>query len=126
MGRVIEAVDAGQITLIVSTVHIVEARGEGRGQPVDVDREARLLGLFDNERVVLVEFDRSVARRARTYTRSLTLNNYDAVHMASAVEAGADVFFSTDKDFPYDSDVDGVWVSKPYNLFSPDLFLTDG
>jgi predicted nucleic acid-binding protein len=125
LARVIEAVDAGQVELYISAILIVEARGERRGEPVDEQRESRLRGLFDNPRVTLVEFDRSVALRARDYARRFGLKNYDAIHLASAADAGVEVLYSTDGDFPFDSDVDGVWVSKPYNPFGEDLFSHD-
>jgi predicted nucleic acid-binding protein len=42
------------------------------------------------------------------------LGNYDAIHLASAVAAGADVLMTADKGFPRGRQVEGVWVDEPY------------
>jgi predicted nucleic acid-binding protein len=63
---------------------------------------------------VQIDFHRGVALRARQYAQQHGLKNYDAIHLASAVDASADVLMTTDKGFPIGQSVDGVWVDQPY------------
>jgi predicted nucleic acid-binding protein len=61
-----------------------------------------------------VDIHDGVLLRARRYAQSHRLHNYDAVHMACAVEASVGVLMTSDKDFPRGQHIDGVWVDEPY------------
>lgn len=122
IGRVIETIDAGQAELIISPLLLVECRGQPRNGPVDEDLERRILDILDNPRHTPVEFTRTVALKARELALRCGMRNYDAIHLAHAVMAGADVLMTTDKGFPLDSDVEGVWVCAPYYWGAPTLF----
>ncbi len=54
------------------------------------------------------------------------MKNYDAIHLAHAIMAKADVLMTTDKGFPLDTEVDGVWVCEPYYWGEPSLFDATG
>lgn len=122
IGRVIEAVDAGQAELIISPLLLVECRGQPRKGLVDEDLEGRILGILDNPRHTPVEFTRSVALKARELALRHGMKNYDAIHLAHAIMAGADVLMTTDKGFPLEAEVDGVWIGAPYFWGDPTLF----
>ncbi len=122
IARVINAVDAGQVDLIISPLLLVECRGQPRKGPVDTDIEERMLKILDNPRHLMVEFTRSIAIKARGLALQHGMKNYDAIHLAHAVVAGADVLMTTDEGFPLETDVDGVWVGKPYSWGAPSLF----
>ncbi|WP_433263298.1 type II toxin-antitoxin system VapC family toxin [Micromonospora vinacea] len=70
------------------------------------------------------EFARWVALHARRLAHQYRLKNFDAIHVASAVEADANVFMSADKDFPQGQLIEGVWVDEPYEPGDPPLFST--
>ena len=63
-----------------------------------------------------------MAIRARQYAQLHRLRNYDAIHLASAVEARADVLMTWDRDFPHGQTIDGVWIDVPYEPGEPSLF----
>lgn len=125
VGRVIEAVDAGEAELIISPLLLVECRGQPRSGPVDEELERRLLGILDNPRHTPVEFTRSVALKARDLALRHGMKNYDAIHLAHAIMAEAEVLMTTDNGFPLKTEVDGVWVGKPYYWGPPTLFADE-
>ena len=122
IGRVIEAVDAGQAELIISPLLLVECRGQPRKGPVDEDLERRILDVLDNPKHTPVEFTRSVALKARELALRRGMKNYDAIHLAHAIMAEADVLMTTDKGFPLETEVEGVWIGAPYFWGDPTLF----
>lgn len=125
IGRVIQAIDTGQADLIISPLLLVECRGQPRKDPVDEDLERRMVDLLDNPRHTPVEFTRAVALMARHLALRHGMKNYDAIHLAHAVVAGADVLMTSDEGFPLESEVDGVWVCEPYIWGDPTLFDED-
>ncbi|MGH3851080.1 MAG: type II toxin-antitoxin system VapC family toxin [Pseudonocardiaceae bacterium] len=122
IGRIIEAVDAGQAELIISPLLLVECRAKPRNEPADEDLERRILDILDNPRHTPVEFTRTVALKARELALRHGMKNYDAIHLAHAIMAEVDVLMTYDKGFPQDSDVEGVWVCAPYYWGAPTLF----
>jgi predicted nucleic acid-binding protein len=122
VGRVIEAVDAGEAELIISPLLLVECRGQPRSGLIDEELERRLLGILDNPRHTPVEFTRAVALKARDLALRHRMKNYDAIHLAHAIMAEAEVLMTTDKGFPLETEVDGVWVGKPYYWGPATLF----
>ena len=120
---ILAEIEKGRYTLIASTACLVEVRGGGHREPIDPLVEKRIRGFLEGPRVILVELDRAVGLKAREFAQTLNLKTWDAVHLASAVVGQADVFMTLDlADFPMDSDVEGVWVTKPYQLDGPNLF----
>jgi predicted nucleic acid-binding protein len=117
VAEVLRLVDSKRLTVYGSPVTLVEVRGQRRGQRNgEIDR--RILADLDSPRLNLVEFSRHVALRAREYVGRHGLKPMDAIHLASAVEAGADVMWTCDRDFRklWQSRVDGVWVDEPYEF----------
>jgi predicted nucleic acid-binding protein len=113
---------AGRIELYISALTYVEVRGAGRNDPYDADVDQAILAALDSPSFMIVEFYRGLAIRARQYTQTLRLKNYDAIHLASATEAQADVFMTWDTDFARGTAVDGVWIDEPYEPGDPPLF----
>lgn len=86
-----------------------------------------LLDLLTSKNVTPVEFDQEVALKARELRlRKIVTPARDAIHLASAIVAAADVLMTWDgKDFPLGRTIEGVYVSEPYLLGDPDLFTGD-
>ncbi|RLK13337.1 putative nucleic acid-binding protein [Micromonospora sp. M71_S20] len=114
--------DAGQVTVMTSPLILVEVRGAPRSADFDMARENRVRRMIDNPRLLLVEFDRPVALKARDLSWRYRLKPADAIHLASAVIGEANAFMTFDGGFPCGTEVDGVWVDKPYKYGGPDLF----
>lgn len=120
--RVMDAADAGGFVIVASTFSLVECLGQSPSPHHDVGHESRVRTHLDSPRVQLVEFSRHVALHARELHITKQLDLGDSIHMASAIEAGADVLFTFDTDFPLNSYEAGVWVSEPYLPGDPNLF----
>jgi len=119
--RLLALSDAGQLTIMISPLSLVEVRGQGRAS-FDAAKDKQARSLVDNPRFLMIEFDREVAVKARDMVRRFKLKNFDAIHLASAVVGQADTLMTYDKGFPQGQSVDGVWVDEPYTYGGPDLF----
>ena len=83
------SVEAGALTLVTSGAHVVEnARCPHPDRRVHVDDVLALSSHY-------VQGDASVLRRAKRY-EAAGVKRLDALHLASAVEAKADYFCTTD------------------------------
>lgn len=121
IAEVLRLAEARKLTVLISNLTYVEARGWARKDPYPQDLDEECVRLLDSPHLTRVELTRRVAIRARRYAWSRKLNNYDAVHLASAVEYPADVFMTADTDFPIGTTVDGVWIDRPYEPGDPPL-----
>lgn len=86
---IIDRVESGEIELLGS--EILQLETEENPNPVGRRFALDVLGLASRQVVV----DDEIESAARAYER-LGIQPYDALHLASAVEGGADVFCSTD------------------------------
>lgn len=121
--QLLQLADAGRVAVMVSPVSLSEVRGGPyRSGTFDAVKDARALALVDNPRFVLVEYDRTIALKSRDLAVQFGLKPADAVHLASAVVAGAEVFMTCDKGFPRGQLVEQVWVDEPYPYGGPNLF----
>ncbi|KZB86362.1 type II toxin-antitoxin system VapC family toxin [Amycolatopsis regifaucium] len=128
--RIMQANQAGTIALFVSPLLLVEALGQPPASNYDPGVEARVLSFLDSPSLLPIEFDRYTALIARRLVLERGLKTCDAIHLASALSAEADVFLTYDKDdFPIGTQVDDVWVDVPYfpgahepGSQEPDLF----
>lgn len=86
---VVSAIESGQVEVISSDVLRFEAENNPRAYRKDFTR--RVLSLATHDTATTPE----VAARAAVY-EGAGIEPLDAVHLASAVEAGADLFCTTD------------------------------
>ncbi|WP_409186737.1 type II toxin-antitoxin system VapC family toxin [Amycolatopsis sp. VS8301801F10] len=125
--QIMDAADARQFEICTSTFTLVECLGQSPTPRPDVGMEARVQKHLDSPRVTLVEFSREVALQARELHLTKQYRSGDAIHLASAVEAGADVLFTLDNDdFQIGQRVNGVWIDNPYLPGDPNLFDQTG
>jgi predicted nucleic acid-binding protein len=114
--------EAGRIDLYISALSYVEVRGSSLSGPVDGVRDRQIIASLDSPWFKQVEFYRGLALRARRFTQEYKLKNYDAMHLASAAEAGAEVLMTWDQGFPHGRNIEGVWIDQPYEPGDPALF----
>ena len=112
-----------QVRLIASTVMFAEARGHNNG-PHDAAAEQRIRTLLQEPYVSLVDTTRRIGLLARDISVDRPrVKGMDAIHMATAVYADADVFLSRDlKAFIVPEQYRGVWVDEPYEFGGEGLF----
>ncbi|MEW2384504.1 type II toxin-antitoxin system VapC family toxin [Micromonospora sp. NPDC047707] len=119
---ILRLAEARKLEVVISDLSYVEARGWGKGDPYPAELDQKCRNALDSTNLVRVEFSRRIALRAREYAYRHRLGNYDAIHLASAVEAGVNVMMTWDKELLRARYVDGVWIEEPYEIGDPTLF----
>lgn len=88
---IIDRIENGEVELLGS--EILQLETEDNPNPVGRRFALDVLGLASRQ----VKVDGEIESAARAYETS-SIQPYDALHLASAVEGGADVFCTTDDD----------------------------
>jgi predicted nucleic acid-binding protein len=122
VAEILRLADAGRLTIAISMVSFVEVRGTSRSEPYSPEKDRQAIEALSGPHVLTVELHRHVALLARKLGMERGLKTYDAIHLASAIEAEADVLMTNDTKFPVGTFVQGVWVDKPYAPGDPLLF----
>ncbi|MDX3555170.1 type II toxin-antitoxin system VapC family toxin [Streptomyces europaeiscabiei] len=123
----LRAAHSGKVKIIASTAMFAEARATGNGRP-DPAAEKRIRDLLQEPYVALVD----VTRRVGLLSRELgverpRVKGMDALHLATAIEADAEVFLSRDlKAFSTGELYRGVWIEDPYEFGGEGLFQIPG
>lgn len=120
--EILRLAEAGKLTVYISTLSYVEVRGFSNSDPYPPEQDQKCIALLDRAHLVKVEFARRTALRARHFAYQYRLKNFDAVHLASAKEADAEVFMSADADFGKGRFIEGIWIDDVYELGGPNLF----
>ena len=112
--RILHAAERGDLTIVASTFVIAElVHSPGRPELVTPEQDAAIERRFLNDWTELVELDAVIAARARRIAREHGLKPADAVHIATALQADADVFLSWDDHF-LGKTLPGLACRKPY------------
>jgi predicted nucleic acid-binding protein len=111
------------VKIIASTAMFAEARGTGNGRP-DPTAEQRIRNLLQEPYVALVDVTRRVGLLSRDIAvERPRIKGMDALHLATAVEADAEVFLSRNfRDFTSGDRYRGVWLEEPYEYGGEGLF----
>jgi predicted nucleic acid-binding protein len=123
----LRAAHSGKVKIIASTAMFAEARATGNGRP-DPAAEKRIRALLQEPYVALVD----VTRRVGLLSRDLAVERpkvkgMDALHLATAIDASAEVFLSRDlKAFSTGELYRGVWIETPYEFGGEGLFPMPG
>lgn len=104
----------GKLSVVISMISYVEARGYGNSDPYPPELDKQAIDILDHPNLTRVELSRRVALTARRLAHTYPLKNWDAIHLASAIEGGAEVFMTEDSDFRRGESVNGVWIDEPY------------
>lgn len=110
--KVLRAAHRGDIQLVASTMLKIELIG-WHGEVDLAARDALLEQYLDSQDVDWVEVDHFTIGRARELANRYHMRGPDALHLASAVIAGADYLMTYDKRFPLGRRIEGVRVQLP-------------
>lgn len=88
--------EAGELILITSSFTITECAGLPTVRKVDNAASRKMLAFFEQEYIVLRAVERNIAEKAHDYVREHAIKHKDAVHLATAVDAGVEVMFTYD------------------------------
>ena len=115
---ILDAGEAGLITVFTSTVTLVEVRRGTDSLSVSEQSRIRLIdSLFDRSSTRFVDVDRALALSARRIANRYAISTMDAVQVASAEVARCDELFIWDNRIVSKFSVDpmpGLRVREPY------------
>ncbi len=117
------AVDRGEVTLVESTAILTEVLPR-HSRDTEAHQRARagVLALLESPDTQLVDVSIVVARKAgELRARHPGLKTWDAIHLATAILAHADVLIVRDGKFPM-GEYEGVYVSRPFDIDEDKLF----
>ncbi len=92
-----ERAQRGELEIIASAFTLCEV-AKVEGVPLPEEQEQLILDFFENPYVLIQQLDTRVAARTRDIVRRFNLPAKDAVHLASALQAGVAVVYSYDQD----------------------------
>ena len=103
-----------QLIVVESTAALVRARQSDR---ISIATYNSSISLLDNlyARLTIVNIDENLLADACDVTKTEKLRAYDAVHLASALKIGADIFASADADLCRAANRQGL------NIFNPGM-----
>ncbi len=111
---ILSAADHTEIQIVGSTFVAAEViRMKGEDKPLAPEKEREIDVYLRSERILWVELDFSLAIEARHAARAHGLRPADAIHLASALRAKADVLLTYDGDLTRVPDA-GIDVAEPY------------
>ncbi|MFY9782377.1 MAG: type II toxin-antitoxin system VapC family toxin [Acidimicrobiales bacterium] len=98
--QVLDAADKGLIQIVASTFVVTEViRIKGESGYLTEDKESAINQILTSDKILFVELDLTLAFEARRLARVHNLKVVDAVHLASAFRAKADILFRYDNRF---------------------------
>lgn len=96
--EVLRAADDGKIMIVTSALTIAEVLNL-RGHPKLVaDRRADVINFFRNPYIVVRNITRHISESAREYVWDYNVAPKDALHVASAIDAGLNLLNTFDRD----------------------------
>jgi len=114
VGALMEEASAGQWTLVVSAVTMLEVTRQ-KSKPVDPTKYAKIMSFFENPYVFVRELDILLAEKAQKLIYYyLWLHPNDAAHLAAAIDTGCEVFYTYDEELINRFDGEqGLRVQRP-------------
>lgn len=122
---ILKAAESGEIKLVASTLVAAELiYKKDSSVSSDISDPAIDDAINNKNRPILwVEIDFSLATDARRLAREHTLRPNDAIHLAAALRAKADVLLRWDRNFTQLTKIDGIEILDPYWYGDPTLEL---
>ena len=94
--EIIDQAEAGEIQIVTSALTIAEVLWLKGHDRVPVEDREMVRNFFRNEYIVIHEVDRRVAEIAQDVVWDFNIKHKDAIHVATAVDMGADVLDTFD------------------------------
>jgi predicted nucleic acid-binding protein len=110
------AIGRREVVMVASTALLAEVLPAHPSRPRSAEARRKTRDMLRASETDLIDVNTLVADKAAEYRMRYRMKTWDAVHLATAVLGRCDVIFVNDDDFPIDEEVDGVWVSRPYDI----------
>jgi predicted nucleic acid-binding protein len=95
--EVLEAAQDGHILIVTSALTIAEVLALKGAAPIPAENRQVVEDFFRNDYIVVRNITRRVAEKARSYVWDHGVRPKDALHVATAIDAGLDLFNSFDQ-----------------------------
>ncbi len=96
---VIQGCQEGRIKLITSTLTLAEVLFLRRGPKIPPEDAEKIKAFFEHRYIAAASLDRSTAEKAQEIFWNYDIKPNDAVHAATAVRLGIQIFDTFDPDF---------------------------
>ncbi len=94
--QIVDRAERGELRIIASTFTLCEV-AKIQGVPLEEDQERLILDFFENDYILIQGVDLAVAKISRQIVREHKIPGRDAIHIASAIQAGAQLMQSYDE-----------------------------
>lgn len=115
---VIREAEAGKLIIVTSALTIAEVLYLRHHTPIPKDQAEQVRRFFEHEWIVISELDRTLAENARELVWDHGIKPKDAIHVASALDAGVDQLDTFDGDLMKKSEAVG---NPPLKIGRPNL-----
>lgn len=95
--EVLEAANDGKVLLVTSALTIAEVLALKGQAPIPVEQRKQVEAFFRNEFIVVQNITRRIAESARSYVWDHSVAPKDALHVATAIDAGLELFNTFDQ-----------------------------
>lgn len=110
---------AKRLGRITATFVVAEVIKDRKQPPLSSAEETAIDGYLEQPYIQWVEVDLLIARKARDVSRPHSLKPVDAIHLATAVRAGADQLLTWDEAFADGIVLEGVTCHRPHLVGLP-------
>jgi len=97
-GHVLTEADEGKILLVTSALTLAEVLKIDSSRRIDIDQEQQVINFFKNEYIAVRNVTRHIAESARELVWHKGIDPKDAIHVATAIDAGLEYFNTFDKN----------------------------
>lgn len=87
-GKVIREAESGKLQIVTSALTLAEVLFVKGGTPIPKTDREQVRALFENSWIVLYQLDRAIAEKAQEVVWDHGVRPRDAVHVATAMDAG--------------------------------------
>jgi predicted nucleic acid-binding protein len=113
--QILDAAEQKKIQIVASTFVVAEViKIKGEDAYLTPDKESEIDEVLKSERILWVELDLTLALEARKLARAHGLKPGDAIHLASAIRAKADVLLRYDSRFNSKNEIAGLELCDPF------------
>ncbi len=113
-GQIIQLASQSVFPVFASVFVLTEVLRVKGNPPLTPSEEQDVDKYLSGNFISWIELDIPLALQARNLARQHSLKPVDAVHLSSAIRAGADQLLAWDGDFPFGQAIDDILIERPH------------
>ena len=114
--EVLTLAEKGEVLILTSAITLVEVVKIKGKEPMRQEDEHAIREFFEHSYIKVFDVARKLAEEARKLVWEKKLDPKDAVHVATAISAGAEAIHTTDHKMTRLSGMGGVTIGEPKGL----------